>query len=134
MSKERKGPMGGHGHGMGMGKGEKAKDFKGTMKKLISYLKPYALPIILVFIFAIASAAFSIVGPKILGRATTEIFNGVMETVQGVAGGGIDFTSIANTFLPCFVCISLFIKYVIVVAPALLVTFLIPITLEVGTC
>ena len=99
MSKERKGPMGGHGHGMGMGKGEKAKDFKGTMKKLISYLKPYALPIILVFIFAIGSAAFSIVGPKILGKVTTKIFEGLSQKIQGIAGGGIDFASVANTLL-----------------------------------
>ena len=97
MSKERKGPMGGHGHGMG--KGEKAKDFKGTMKKLISYLKPYALPIILVFIFAIGSAAFSIFGPKILGKVTTKIFEGLSQKIQGIAGGGIDFESVANTLL-----------------------------------
>ena len=95
MSNHKKGPMGGH----GMGKFEKAKDFKGTMKKLLSYLKPYSLSIIFVFIFAVASAAFSIVGPKILGNVTTEIFTGLMEKVQGVAGGGIDFTSIGRTIL-----------------------------------
>ena len=95
MSNHKKGPMGGH----GMGKFEKAKDFKGTMKKLLSYLKPYSLSIIFVFIFAVASAAFSIVGPKILGNVTTEIFIGLMEKVQGVAGGGIDFTSIGRTIL-----------------------------------
>ncbi|SCI81896.1 Putative multidrug export ATP-binding/permease protein SAV1866 [uncultured Clostridium sp.] len=99
MSNENKGPRGPMGGGHGMRKVEKAKDFKGTMKKLGVYLKPYALPIIIVFIFAIGSAAFSIVGPKILGNVTTEIFSGLMEKVKGVAGGGIDFASIANTLL-----------------------------------
>lgn len=96
MSNERRGPMGGHGM---RGAGEKAKDFKGTMKKLASYLKPYTLSIIIVFIFAIGSAAFSIVGPKILGNVTTEIFSGLMDKVKGVADGGIDFSYIANTLL-----------------------------------
>ena len=95
MSNGRRGPMGGH----GMRSVEKAKDFKGTMKKLGSYLKPYTLSIIIVFIFAIGSAAFSIVGPKILGNVTTEIFSGLMDKVKGVAGGGIDFTSISKTIL-----------------------------------
>ena len=95
MSNHKKGPMGGH----GMRKVEKAKDFKGTMKKLLSYLKPYSLSIIFVFIFAVASATFSIVGPKILGNVTTEIFTGLMEKVQGITGGGIDFTSIGRTIL-----------------------------------
>ena len=96
MSNGRRGPMGGHGM---RGAGEKAKDFKGTMKKLVSYLKPYTLSIIIVFIFAIGSAAFSIVGPKILGNVTTEIFSGLMDKVKGVADGGIDFSYIANTLL-----------------------------------
>lgn len=96
MSNGRRGPMGG---GHGMRSVEKAKDFKGTMKKLGIYLKPYTLSIVIVFIFAIGSAAFSIVGPKILGNVTTKIFEGLLEKVQGVIGGGIDFTSIANTLL-----------------------------------
>ncbi len=95
MSNGRRGPMGGH----GMRSVEKAKDFKGTMKKLGIYLKPYTLSIVIVFIFAIGSAAFSIVGPKILGNVTTKIFEGLLEKVQGVTGGGIDFTSVANTLL-----------------------------------
>lgn len=66
-------PMGGgHGHGHGMGGGEKAKDFKGTMKNLFEYLKPYRLSMLVVIIFAIGSATFSIVGPKVLGKATTK--------------------------------------------------------------
>ena len=83
-------------HGGPMGGGpmvvtEKAKDFKGTMKKLIDYLKPYRIPMILVFILAIGSTAFSIVGPKLLGKATTEIFNGLMSKVTSSGNGSIDF-------------------------------------------
>ncbi len=92
--KGMKGPMG---HGM-KGPGEKAKDFKGTMKTLISYLAKYKLSIILVLIFAIGSVTFSVIGPKILGKATTEIFNGLIGKVSG-EGNGIDFDSIKNILL-----------------------------------
>ena len=68
----RRGPMGG-GHGR-MGTGEKAKDFKGTMKKLFTYLSEYKIGIFFVMIFAIGSTVFNIIGPKVLGKATTEIF------------------------------------------------------------
>ena len=86
----------GHGHGhMGMGQ-EKAKDFKGTMKKLIEYLSPYKLAILLVVVFAIGSSVFNIAGPKILGNATTEIFNGLVNKVSN-SGSGIDFDSILKT-------------------------------------
>ena len=69
---------------------EKAKDFKGTVKKLIkSYLAPYKWQIIVVLIFAIGSTIFSIVGPKILGNATTEIYNGLISKLSG--GSGINF-------------------------------------------
>ncbi|WP_027626438.1 ABC transporter ATP-binding protein [Clostridium lundense] len=83
-------------HMGGMGKVEKAKDFKGTMNKLNQYLKPYSLAIITVIIFAIGSAAFSIVGPKILGKATTKLFQGLVNKVMGVAGAAIDFEYIGN--------------------------------------
>ena len=87
---------GGHGHGpMGMGQ-EKAKDFKGTMKKLIEYLSPYKLAILLVVVFAIGCSVFNIAGPKILGNATTEIFNGLVNKVSN-SGSGIDFDSILKT-------------------------------------
>ena len=85
---------GGHGH-MGMGQ-EKAKDFKGTMKKLINYLSPYKLGILLVIVFAIGSSIFNIVGPKILGNATTKIFDGLVSKVSN-SGGGIDFDAILKT-------------------------------------
>ena len=57
---------------------EKAKDFKGTMKKLMAYLSTYKIGIFFVVIFAIGSTIFNIVGPKVLGKATTEIFNGLV--------------------------------------------------------
>jgi ATP-binding cassette subfamily B multidrug efflux pump len=91
----RNGP--GMGGPMGM-KVEKAKDFKGTMKKLISYMKPYRLSIIIVFIFAICSAGFSIAGPKILGKAVTKIYEGLIGKVSGT-GAGIDFGYIGNTLI-----------------------------------
>lgn len=90
---KRPGGMGG-GH-MKMGQ-EKAKDFKGTMKKLISYLSPYKLAILLVRVFAIGSSVFNIVGPKILGNATTKIFEGLVSKVSN-SGGGIDFDAIFRT-------------------------------------
>ena len=100
MSKDKmRGPMGrGPMGGMGRG-GEKAKDFKKTMKTLAKYLKPYSLSIIIVVIFAIGSAAFSIVGPKILGEATTEIFNGLVKKVTTTNAEGINFTRIGEILL-----------------------------------
>lgn len=87
--------MGGMGS-MGRGKGPvvKAKNFKGTMKTLLKHLSEYKFYILLVIIFAIGSTVFSIVGPKILGNATTEIFNGLVSKLTG--GSGIDFSKIRN--------------------------------------
>lgn len=97
--KREKREHGGPGMGGPMGmKAEKAKDFKGTMKKLMVYMKPYKLSIIIVFIFAIASAAFFIVGPKILGKAVTSLYEGYFSKVSG-EGAGIDFVYIGNTVL-----------------------------------
>ncbi|MDU2324559.1 MAG: ABC transporter ATP-binding protein [Clostridium perfringens] len=98
MSKERKGGMGGPMGRMGGGPRavEKAKDFKGTMKKLGVYLKPYSLSIAIVILFAIGSAAFSIVGPKILGKATTKIFEGLVQKITVVPDASIDFGYIGN--------------------------------------
>ena len=78
---------------------EKAKDFKKTMKTLAQYLKSYKLSIIMVIIFAIGSAAFSIVGPKVLGKATTEIFNGLVKKVTTTNAEGINFTRIGQIIL-----------------------------------
>ena len=90
------GPMGGpRGNGPSV---EKAKDFKGTTKKLIKeYLSKYKIALIIVMVFAIGSTIFSIVGPKILGNATTEIFNGLVNKISG--NGGIDFGKVANILL-----------------------------------
>lgn len=90
--------MGGHGRGPIGKQVEKAKDFKGTTKKLIkNYLADYKIAIIIVIIFAIGSTIFSIVGPKILGNATTEIFNGLVSKLSG--GNGIDFGNVAKILL-----------------------------------
>ena len=88
----RRGPM----HG-GMGQGEKAKDFKGTIGKLMKYLSQYKIGLIFVVIFAVGSTIFNIVGPKVLGKATTEIYNGLVSKVSG--GSGIDFTKIGHIML-----------------------------------
>ena len=89
--------MGGHGPmGPGMS-GEKAKNFKGTLKKLLSYLSGYKFALLLVVICAVVSTIFSIVGPTILGDATTELFKGLVSKVSG--GAGIDFGAIGKILL-----------------------------------
>ena len=93
----RRGPMGGHGP-MKV-QGEIAKDFKGTMKTLMGYLGKFKLSIILVVIFAIGSVSFSVVGPKILGKATTKIYEGLVAKVSGATGAGIDFDAIGRILL-----------------------------------
>ncbi len=94
------GPRPGRGPGghMGMMKGEKARDFKGTMSKLLAYLGSYNIGILIVMVFAIASTVFTIIGPKILGRATTKLFEGVMAMIAGT-GAGIDFDYIGHIIL-----------------------------------
>ncbi len=89
----RGGPMG----AMMGGPVAKAQDFTGTMKKLIAYLGKYRAAILIVFIFAIASTASNIVGPKILGQATTTLFEGVMAQISGT--GSIDFNAIGRIAL-----------------------------------
>ena len=97
--KERKPPMGGMRPGpKGRGAVEKAKDFKGTTKKLIkNYLANYKISLMIVFIFAVGSTIFSVIGPKILGNATTEIYTGLIGKIYGT--GGINFEKIANILL-----------------------------------
>ena len=73
---------------------EKAKDFKGTMKKLFLYVRKYRVGFIFMILFAIGSTVFSILGPAIMGKATTEIFNGLLGKVSG--GAGIDFSKIGR--------------------------------------
>ena len=86
---------GGRGHGPGgkMMPGEKAKDFKGTMKKLMRYLAPHKFALIAVFIFAIASTVFNIISPTILGNATDKVVEGLM------SGSGIDFTGLFHILM-----------------------------------
>lgn len=108
----RRGPMGGgHGHGP-MGAGERAKDFKGTMKKLLNYMSAYKAGIFAVVVFAVGSTIFSIVGPKILGKATTEIFNGLIGKVSG--GDGIDFVKLGKIliFLLCLYGVSALFSFI----------------------
>lgn len=80
---------------------EKAKDFKGTLKKLFSSLGIYKIPIIVVFIFAAASTVFAIIGPKVLGNATNEIFNGIVSKISG--SSGIDFSKVNSILLTCLI-------------------------------
>ena len=95
MSSENTGrPRGRMGRGM---TGEKAKDFKGTIKKLLVYLGNYRAGIVVVLIFAIGSTVFNIIGPKVLGKATTELAGGLMAKVNGT--GGLDFAKIGSILL-----------------------------------
>jgi len=89
--------------------GRKAKNFKGTIKRLVQYLGVYQYPILLCFVFAAASVVFSILGPKILGKATTALFEGAMGKISG--GAGIDFNYIAHilaVLLVLYIVSSLF--------------------------
>jgi ATP-binding cassette subfamily B multidrug efflux pump len=90
--------MGGRHGPMAMMRGEKARDFWGTMRKLIQYLGAYRFAIVIVILFAVASTVFTIIGPKILGKATTKLFEGVMGEISGT-GTGIDFGYIGQILL-----------------------------------
>ncbi len=89
-----RGPMG----GMGMPV-QKAKDFRGTLFRLLGYFKPQTLLLLIILFAAVIGTVFNIVGPKILGLATTKLFQGVMEKYQGVPGATVDFTYIAHVLL-----------------------------------
>lgn len=100
------GTMGGPMRGPRGANQEKAKDFKGTMGKLLNkYMAKYKWQLIIVIIFAIGGTIFNIVGPKILGNATTEIYTGLTSKITG--GSGINFENIAN------ILITLLILYVV---------------------
>ena len=107
MSESR--PRGMHGMRGGRMSGEKAKDFKGSIGKLIRYMSKYKFRFVFMLIFAIAGTVFNIVGPKILGKATTELFNGLVAKIGG--SGGIDFTKITQILLfalSLYVCSAIF--------------------------
>jgi ATP-binding cassette subfamily B protein len=101
-SRKRSGSGGGgggdHGPVRGMIVSEKPKDFKGTLKKLLQYLGSYKIAVAFVLIFAIASTVFTIIGPKLMGNATTELFNGIMRQISG-ASDGPDFSTIGMILL-----------------------------------
>lgn len=86
-----------HGHMGPGGANEKAKDFKGTLKKLLHYMSVFKVQMAFIVIFAICGTVFDIVGPKILGKATTEIYNGLVSKVSG--GSGMDFGRIGQILL-----------------------------------
>ncbi|HBK52686.1 MAG TPA: ABC transporter, partial [Syntrophomonas wolfei] len=106
MSTERKtqtSPMGAHGGGprggpLGpMGRpAEKAKDFKGSFKRLLGYLKPRRFRLLVVLLFAVLSTVFSIASPKIMGKATTKLFEGLMMKLKHVPEATVDFNYILN--------------------------------------
>ena len=99
MSQEqnKKRPMMGHGPGRGMMPGEKAKNFTGTIQKLFAYLGSYRIVLGVVILFAIGSTVFNVIGPKVLSKVTTELFNGLVAKVSGT--GGIDFEKIGRILL-----------------------------------
>lgn len=99
---------GGHGP---MKSTEKAKDFGGTMKKLINYMSVYKIGIFFVAVFAIGSTVFGILGPKVLGKATTEIFNGLISKISG--GDGIDFGKIGKILIAllCLYAVSALLSF-----------------------
>ena len=92
------GPMGGGPMG-GMMPGDKPKSFRKTMATFLKYLKPYRLQLVVVLVFAIASTVFSIIGPKLLGNATTRLFEGVVAKATHVPGAAIDFGYIGRIAL-----------------------------------
>ena len=87
----------GHGGGPPGAIPEKAKDFKGTVRKLLAYTRPYRFAMILVVLFAIGSTLFGVIGPKILGNATTELYNGLIAKIHGT--GEINFTALGRILL-----------------------------------
>lgn len=108
----RRGPMGGHGPGGPMMPGEKAKDFKGTIRKILTYMGRYRYGLVAVLLFAIGGTTFHIIGPKVLSKATTELFNGLMAKISGV--GGIDFEKIVRIllFLLCLYFLSAILSFI----------------------
>ena len=103
MSKEKSGHHHGGGGPMGPGMmmmaGQKAKDFKGTLRRLLAYLQPFRPQLIAIFCAAILSTVFMIVGPKIMGNAITELFEGIYAKMKGVPGAAVDFEAIAHMLL-----------------------------------
>ncbi|MGN1139520.1 MAG: ABC transporter transmembrane domain-containing protein, partial [Ruminococcus sp.] len=112
MSNHNRPPRGGHGGGPGGGMPvEKAKDFKGSMGKLLKYIGRYKIAIVIVGLCAVVSTVFSVVSPKVLGNATTELAKGIMSKIQGT--GGIDLTLIGQIlmFVLCLYLVSTIFQF-----------------------
>ncbi|MDD6039260.1 MAG: ABC transporter ATP-binding protein [bacterium] len=110
-TRPRRGPVGGPGHGPGAPV-EKAKNFKGTMKKLLVYMGSYKIALFAIVLFAVASTVFNVIGPKILSKATTELFNGLISKLSG--GTGIDFGKIGRIliFMLCIYGVSSLFSFI----------------------
>lgn len=94
------GPGGGHGGPGGMGRPvEKAKDFKGTLRRLLQYLRPHKLQLLAVLFMAVLSTVFSIVSPKVMGKATTKLFEGIIGKMKGIPGAEIDFQYVGQIIM-----------------------------------
>ncbi|MEE1372294.1 MAG: ABC transporter transmembrane domain-containing protein, partial [Parolsenella sp.] len=93
-ARRHRGPMGGRGP---MGRGEKPKDFKGTIRKLLGYVGRHKVAVFFAIAFAMCSVIFNIVGPKVLGKVTTKLYEGLVAKVQGT--GAVDFDWIGKTLL-----------------------------------
>jgi ATP-binding cassette subfamily B multidrug efflux pump len=103
-------PIMGFGRGAGphnIGKPiEKAKDFKGTLRRLLIYLKPYRVKFIIIFLAAVSSTVFSIVSPKVMGQAITKLFEGFLMKMKGLPNAAIDFKYILNII---FILIGIYV-------------------------
>ncbi|MDQ0089769.1 ATP-binding cassette subfamily B protein [Paenibacillus anaericanus] len=94
------GPGGGHGGPGGMGRPvEKAKDFKGTLRRLLQYLRPHKMQLLAVLFMAVLSTVFSIVSPKVMGKATTKLFEGIIGKMKGIPGAEIDFQYVGQIIM-----------------------------------
>jgi ATP-binding cassette, subfamily B, multidrug efflux pump len=92
--------QGGHGPGGMIGRPvEKAKDFKGTLRRLLQYLKPYTFRLVVIFLLTILSNTFGIISPKILGNATTILYNGEVNILKGVPGAAIDIQALIRILI-----------------------------------
>lgn len=78
---------------------EKAKDFKGTLKRLVAYMRPHSVGLIIVLIVTLLSTVFNILSPKIMGQATTILFEGMMDKMRGIPGAAIDFSAVGRILL-----------------------------------
>src|SRR5690625_4649546 len=99
-SRPRQHPFGGRRGGPAVGMAfEKPRDFAGTFKRLIQHMRPHYWMLVLVFVLATFSTLFNVISPRIMGNATTILFDGFMERMEGIPGGGVDFSAIGRLAL-----------------------------------